>query len=163
MWIALATWKPGSIQNTFLPGCDQLTARWTCACGDGGVSHTALQRCGSIVWPKAKPPAGTAFHQTPNTALLSTGVFVWYKQPRRDIVGYMSYLALYYALSAPPLWNIMLLTHQLFALAIFSICSRDRDQCVCSSWPKAKGSFWYNPHHRSDFVYSNMVSLPSSN
>lgn len=102
MWIAIATWKLGSIQNTFLPGCDQLTARWTCACGDGGVSHTALLRCGSIVWPKAKPPAGTAFRQTHNTALLSTGISVWYKQPRRDIVGYMSYLALYYALSAPP-------------------------------------------------------------
>lgn len=50
-----------------------------------------------------------------------------------------------------------------FFLFLFFIWSRDRDQCVCSSWPKAKGSFWYNPQHRSDFVYSNIISLPCSN
>lgn len=102
MWIAIATLNPGSIRKTFLRGRDQPTARWTCACGDGGVSHTAPRRRGSIAWPKAKPPARTAFHQTHNTALLSTGISVWYKRPSREIVGYMSYLALYSTLSAPP-------------------------------------------------------------
>lgn len=37
-----------SKQNTFLPGRDQLTARWTCACGDGEVSHTHTHHCGVV-------------------------------------------------------------------------------------------------------------------
>lgn len=119
-----------SLQNSFLPGRDQLTLRWTCACGNGEVSHAELQRHGSIVWPKAKPPAATALHQTHNTALLSAGISVWYKQPRRDIVGYMSYLALCCALSAPPSVKYNAFNSPAFCLGYFFPCVAETETSV---------------------------------
>lgn len=126
------------VWNTFLAGRGQLTARWTCACRDGEASHT--QRRGAVgAEPdlQLSPQPATAFHQTlqhnTHSPLLSylLAFSVWYKQPRRDTVGYMSYLALYYYTLSPYSVKYNAFnspTHWL--LFFFSFSKRQRPVCL---------------------------------